>query len=699
MNRLLIILSTYMFIINIHAQDIDYQDYNVYDIINEISEDELSEQDINNLENNIQQLKDSPIDINSATKKDFERIPFLNDRQIESIMYYLYLYAPVKSVYELLYIDGIDRNLFNMIIPFVYAGDYKQVNKQVVNNRFKKVNTAVLTTFKSNINRKEGYVEKRDTSGVINRDKSYVFNRLYNNVRINIEQKNRFRLGLTVEKDAGEKWGDFFSGYLQFMPRGIVRNVIIGNYKSRLGMGLIMNNGFSMGKGFYTSGSLSRMPSFSGHNSTDEYSYLQGAIVEAGYSRLLLTLLISYRRFDGISDDNSITSIKKDGLHSKVSDLEKIDKVSLLTSGVSLIYDGNVYKCGLNMVSNVFNNDFLPALRPYNVYYFRGDRQLLFSLYNKVKFSGFDFSSEVAGCVNDREYFKNRYSFSTINSLSFYFTGKSGLSFIQRYYQRDFNSFWGRSYSESSSLQNEQGYSVFCYFPVFKDAVIKTGIDVFSFPFIKYGIDSASKGYDLFFKLESAPVNKMKINLSYRFKRKYGNEKSYSGDTLFYVLPFIDSLLFTPHDVSPVDKHQGYIALSSNAGNIVYNCMVGGNILVKGTESGKKSGVYLTSMVGYQKKNFPLSGNISFTAFSTDDYSSRVYITERGMPYSFGFNSLYGEGMRIAVNIKYDIIKRLTVWIKFSNTHYFDTDTIGTGFETIYGSDRTDVSAMIRYKF
>ena len=43
MNRLLIILSTYMFIINIHAQDIDYQDYNVYDIINEISEDELSE--------------------------------------------------------------------------------------------------------------------------------------------------------------------------------------------------------------------------------------------------------------------------------------------------------------------------------------------------------------------------------------------------------------------------------------------------------------------------------------------------------------------------------------------------------------------------------------------------------------------------------------------------------------------------------
>ena len=312
-----------MFIINIHAQDIDYQDYNVYDIINEISEDELSEQDINNLENNIQELKDSPIDINSATKKDFERIPFLNDRQIESIMYYLYLYAPVKSVYELLYIDGIDRNLFNMIIPFVYAGDYKQVNKQFVNNRFKKVNTAVLTTFKSNINRKEGYVEKRDTSGVINRDKSYVFNRLYNNVRINIEQKNRFRLGLTVEKDAGEKWGDFFSGYLQFMPRGIVRNVIIGNYKSRLGMGLIMNNGFSMGKGFYTSGSLSRMPSFSGHNSTDEYSYLQGAIVEAGYSRLLLTLLISYRLFDGISDDNSITSIKKDGLHSKVSDLDR----------------------------------------------------------------------------------------------------------------------------------------------------------------------------------------------------------------------------------------------------------------------------------------------------------------------------------------------------------------------------------------
>ena len=91
-------LSTYLLIINCYSQSIDYDSFNPVDFIDEINEDELNEQDINIIEDAIQELKDYPIDINNATKKDIERLFFLDNNQIESIMYYLFLYAPIKSI-------------------------------------------------------------------------------------------------------------------------------------------------------------------------------------------------------------------------------------------------------------------------------------------------------------------------------------------------------------------------------------------------------------------------------------------------------------------------------------------------------------------------------------------------------------------------------------------------------------------------
>ena len=69
------------------------------------------------------------------------------------------------------------------------------------------------------------------------------------------------------------------------------------------------------------------------------------------------------------------------------------------------------------------------------------------------------------------------------------------------------------------------------------------------------------------------------------------------------------------------------------------------------------------------------------------------------MPYSLGFSSLYGDGIKSSINIKYDIFKGLTIWLKYSNVHYFDLDKIGTGLETIYGRNRSDVCALLKYKF
>ena len=57
----------------------------------------------------ISQLAASPIDINSATREDLERIPFLTNTQIEDICQYLYRYGRMQTLGELMLIESLDE--------------------------------------------------------------------------------------------------------------------------------------------------------------------------------------------------------------------------------------------------------------------------------------------------------------------------------------------------------------------------------------------------------------------------------------------------------------------------------------------------------------------------------------------------------------------------------------------------------------
>ena len=62
----------------------------------------------NNFEE-LSELRENPININTATKEQLERFPFLSDKLIENILYYLYKYGPMLSENELWMIEDINR--------------------------------------------------------------------------------------------------------------------------------------------------------------------------------------------------------------------------------------------------------------------------------------------------------------------------------------------------------------------------------------------------------------------------------------------------------------------------------------------------------------------------------------------------------------------------------------------------------------
>ena len=53
----------------------------------------------------LSELRENPININTATKEQLERFPFLSDQLVENILYYLYKYGPMLTRNELWMIE------------------------------------------------------------------------------------------------------------------------------------------------------------------------------------------------------------------------------------------------------------------------------------------------------------------------------------------------------------------------------------------------------------------------------------------------------------------------------------------------------------------------------------------------------------------------------------------------------------------
>ena len=85
--------------------------------------------------------------------------------------------------------------------------------------------------------------------------------------------------------------------------------------------------------------------------------------------------------------------------------------------------------------------------------------------------------------------------------------------------------------------------------------------------------------------------------------------------------------------------------------------------------------------------------------FHTNDYSSRLYVYERGLLYSFSFPAFYGKGLRYSLFARADFNRHLMLIMKCGSTKYFDRDHISSGLQQINASSMTDLELQIRWKF
>lgn len=85
--------------------------------------------------------------------------------------------------------------------------------------------------------------------------------------------------------------------------------------------------------------------------------------------------------------------------------------------------------------------------------------------------------------------------------------------------------------------------------------------------------------------------------------------------------------------------------------------------------------------------------------FNSDSYDSRLYSYERNILSTFYMPSFYGEGVRVALSVRWNIKSNLTFSVKASQTRYFNRDVISSGTEQIDGNSRSDIFTYLVFKF
>lgn len=658
--------------------------------------EEIAEQLITNDEDNAYQwenlfeelsdLKENPLNINSATKEQLERFPFLNSQLIENILYYLYKYGAMVSINELMVVEDMDLATFRLLKQFITCQPLEEkTHTPTLKSILKYGKQELSARMDIPLYTRAGY--QPFTSDYIkeNPNKRYLGPSFYHNLRYKFRYTDKVYIGFTAEKDPGEpffagnnkKGYDYYSPYFYIRDFGKIRALALGNYRLNYGYGLVMNTDFNMGKTTALNTLLNRESGIKKHSSTDEYNYFQGIAGSIQLSEhFTADAFYSYRQMDGIVDNRFITSLKEDGYHRIPRDYEKKNSLTNQLIGSNIQYNGKNFELGLTAVYNFFNKVLNPTYRPYNKYYPRGSD--FFNLGANYKFflKKLTWMGEVA-MDKDRR-------MAALNTLRYRPKANFQLIAMHRFYDVAYQSMYARSVGEGSMVQNESGF----YLGMEADELwyfkLTAYIDFFYFPWKKYQMTkNGTRGIDGVIQLDYSPNHELDMFIRYRYKNKFKDYNPAEGDKI--TVPYIQQKGRYQLTYSPNDE----LVLKTTA-DVVYNAY---------QHKDPSKGFLIKQSIGYKFPKLPLQLDASVAWFKTDDYASRITVYEKSLLYSFSMPSFYGEGERFSFNTRYELNKHIVLQGKYACTHYRDREVISSGLEQIEGNLKSDLYFQVQFKF
>jgi hypothetical protein len=670
------------------AQD-PYSKQTLEDLIEDLASSLDENIDYTSLYDDLNYYLNDPLNLNTATIEDLEKLQILNDFQIKSLLDYIDKNRRMLSIYELQLVYGFsEQDIFN-ILPFVTITDIKSDGSFKLKNALKYGNNQIFLRSQKVLEEQVGYSPISDSALLASPNSRYLGNSYKIYAKYKYNYKNKIYAGFTAEKDYGEEFFtgsnkngfDYYSAHLQINDIGIIKTISLGDYQAKFGQGLLLWSDMGIGKTPDVLNIRKKAQGLKKYSSTNENIFMRGVGTTIALKDIEISVFYSQKNIDAnISDSinndiSDVSSFQNSGFHSIPSEIIDEDAIGEQIVGGNISFNQSRFKLGITALNYQYAANLTKTINPENQFDFQGNQNSNLSIDYQFRFLDFNFFGEEAISESGGKAFLNGMLINLAPQIS--------LSALHRHYDRNYHSNYGNAFAESSGNSNESGLYLGIEVHPIRHWKITGYFDNYKFQWIKSGVDAPSSGYDWFLQADYTPLRTLSMYLKIKNEEKQVNQNSSSG---------IDKL------VSQRNLKIRFHLNSQVNEQLTLKSRIETSSFFEGNED-TDYGYLVYQDVFYNFKKTPLSLNMRFAIFDTDSYDSRIYAYENDILYAFSIPAYYSKGTRTYLNLKYSISDFIDIWLRYSQTYYSNLDVISSGLTQINGNTKSEIKAQVRIRF
>lgn len=577
------------------------------------------------------ELKESPVNLNSGDENEISRLFFLTEFQVRVLADHVRRNGNVVTMYELALLPAFDRNTVMLMTPFVLL---KSSPEGTMAGRGRTIATMTASSrFSSNENVQEG-------------------------IRSLIKLKHeggKISAGLTAENDPGEPFifrktyrPDFVSGYLMYQGRGLINRIIIGDYSLRTGEGLIFNSNRRMGSWLSAPSFMSGRTAAVPYSSSEENSFFRGISLTIGRASAGAVIYASsnmidaHPLYDSDSTVTGVSSLTSGGIHVSESQREARNCLQESVAGLHLAAGAQKIRGGVTSSLTWFSLPFLPdTSRPEYIHSFAGSKLLNISGGLKAGTGPLLFFTEAAMSFPG--------SIAFIAGFRAKPSDRITLNVLTRHFSPEYHAFHDGACKARSGSGNETGISASLHLEAARHLFLTAAADNYHFPWPRYRSSSPSYGSRIELRGEYAPTDDMSIRLTFTSSAREYDVPVSSGTALSEVRT--NRLLSFLFSYDPSRR----LSLTARAS-------------ASFVSPARERGYLLCHDLSYSFQRVPLRLWFRYALCTTGSFDSRLYAWENDMLSSFSIPALWGECSRTFLMLSWKPSGQAELRVKYGFT-------------------------------
>lgn len=643
-----------------------------------------SESDAQQFLENLELLRDRPLNLNTLSREDLIALHLLNKLQVESFLSYRAQFGPFLSEYELQAVPNWEIADIRRILQFtrIHTG-LDTRNTRLIQGFRKGDNELFLRWARPD-------PPNYDTDRAMGEPNAWA-------LRYRHVYDNRLRFGLTMENDAGERFFgreylpvtdstgnvsdssarfqgfDFYSAHLFVQNwNQTVRVVALGDYSARMGQGLLLQTGFAPGKSAETVSVARGGRKLNAYGAFGETYFFRGAATTLAFGKHIeVTALYSNRRRDAnIQEADQLdfetpeiefSSLQTSGYHRTLSEVEDEKQLREQVGGLSATLLGKRGQITANGLYIYYDKPWNPSPEPYRRYVFRGKTLGGLSLDYHYRWRNLFLFGETARSDNG--------GVAAVNGLLFSADRHVTFTAVHRSLGKDYQSIYGNPFAEVSGASNEQGLYLGADIRWVRRWQVNVYADVWRHPWLRFGVDAPSQGREYLTRVLWTQSRNFSVYALWQSETKQRNDDMNK--------PF-----------GLVDARRNRLRLHS-AYKVIKSLELRSRVEWTTYKIGENRPAL--GFVAYQEAvikplGSPVSAALRYAVFDTDDYDSRVYAFENDLFAAISIPAFSGRGARWYVNLHWRVNDWLRLDARMEETHTLQavTDSGITGKERVW---------------